>query len=167
MLQILDHLQYCSYGICVPKRITTTTNTTTMATTTKATTKTTAKPLFGKVVVRFDNALIHGEDGAGKSDPYLIVGWPGGHYQARFHKDTYYPLFNEEIVIPRLSIDDYITVEVMDKDMYIDDAVGRFVIHPHEVMESGKNGQTVEYLINGDLDKSDYVDVRSTWTPVY
>ena len=37
-----------------------------------------------------------GEDAMGPSDPYLLLQWPGGSKSTDFHKDTYFPDFNQD-----------------------------------------------------------------------
>ena len=115
---------------------------------------------FGEVILHIKDGNIRNADANEKTppDPYVIL--KGGIYRTATVKDNYRPVWNQEFTLKNVNVDANLTLIIMDHDKKIDDKLGEVIIVPRKVLNSGDNGNFVEYSFG---DKLDYINVRLTW----
>ena len=115
---------------------------------------------YGSIIVEVNKGFVKRDDGRSKADPYIQFKYGSKKYTTRVQKDTYNPVFEEEFLIQDFNVDHNITVTVYDNDKIRDDYVGSFTISPKQVLQSGRNGDFVDYAFGSD---KDYVRIRVFW----
>ena len=146
-----DESHICDYGSC--KSIESTTVTPTPNT----------KPTqFGTVILFIKDGNIRNADAFEKTppDPYVMILCDWKVYRTSTAKNTYRPVWNAEFTLQNINVDANLTLSIMDHDNTKDDELGKVIIVPRKVLNSGNNAKFVEYSFG---DKLDYINVRLTW----